>query len=56
MMTKKVKTAKNILVIYDYSDNYDFIPVQYLCPTCLNEVKNKNQICKYCNEELKEKK
>lgn len=50
-MAKKIKEPKEIIefALYD-------IDKIYLCPTCLNEVKNKDHICKYCNEELKEKK
>lgn len=51
-MSIKVKTPKEIIKCIDdlYAGEY------YLCPTCLNEVKNKDQVCKYCNEELKENK
>lgn len=28
----------------------------YLCPTCLRDVENKDQICRWCNENLKENK
>jgi hypothetical protein len=49
-MTKKIKEPKIILEYY--TDNL----YEYHCPTCLHNVANKDQVCKYCNEELKEKK
>lgn len=54
-MTKKIKEPKEIIYVFRLEEDEYTRPI-YLCPTCLNEVKNKDHICKYCNEELKEKK
>jgi hypothetical protein len=41
-------------IIISYVDRV--LGPSYSCPICLHEVKNNNQTCKYCNQELLEKK